>query len=167
MKTIINISVVALMALLMTRVASAVCPVCTVAIGVGLGVSRWLGISDIIVATWIGALLASSAFWIFNFATKKGLKLKGLREMIFALFYAMALATLWSLNILGSPGNVLWGIDKFVFGVIIGTIVFIGSKISYDEAKKKRGKALFPFQKVVMPIVILSGVSIFLYFMGL
>lgn len=33
------------------------CPVCTVAIGVGVGLCRYLGIDDLITGLWIGALL--------------------------------------------------------------------------------------------------------------
>ncbi len=162
--TKIGISVLATLS--MTQATLAVCPVCTVAVGVGLGVSRWLGISDVIVATWIGALLASTSFWIFNFATKKEIKIKRLIEIIFIIFYAMAITTLWGLGIIGIPGNNIWGIDSFIFGIIIGTIVFIGAKLFYEASKAKRGKALFPFQKVIMPVAILGMISLVLHFLG-
>ena len=35
--------------------AKAICPVCTVAVGAGIGLSRWLGIDDSITGLWIGA----------------------------------------------------------------------------------------------------------------
>ncbi len=165
MNILTKIGATIFMGLSMTQTTMAVCPVCTVAVGVGLGISRWLGISDVIVATWIGALLASTSFWIFNFATKKEIKIKGLIGIIFVIFYAMAIATLWGLDIIGIPGNNIFGIDSFIFGIIVGTIVFIGAKLFYEASKAKRGKALFPFQKVIMPVTILAAISLIFYFL--
>ena len=54
MKKILSISVFIL--LISSRVAHAVCPVCTVAVGAGLGLAEWLGIDDSISGLWIGAL---------------------------------------------------------------------------------------------------------------
>lgn len=39
----------------LTAKAQAVCPVCTVAVGTGVGLSRWLGVDDTITGLWLGA----------------------------------------------------------------------------------------------------------------
>lgn len=44
----------------------AVCPVCTVAVGAGVGFSRYLGIDDTIAGLWIGALIVSVSMWTIN-----------------------------------------------------------------------------------------------------
>ncbi|MBU2577676.1 hypothetical protein KKA69_02480 [Patescibacteria group bacterium] len=42
----------------------AVYPVCTITVGAGLGISRWLGIDDSIPGLWIGGLILSSGLWL-------------------------------------------------------------------------------------------------------
>src|SRR3989344_4306223 len=48
----------------------AVCPVCTVAVVAGLGVSRTLGIDDVVTSIWIGGLILSMAFWTIDWIEK-------------------------------------------------------------------------------------------------
>lgn len=54
-----------------TSKAYAICPLCTVAVGAGVGVSRSLGIDDVIVGLWIGGLLVSSSMWLFEWLKGK------------------------------------------------------------------------------------------------
>ena len=62
--------------------------------------------------------------------------------------------------------NEIWGIDKLLLGIIFGSVFFLLAVFANDFLKKKNGgKVFFPFQKVVVPIVmlgILSGVFYFL-----
>jgi hypothetical protein len=51
--------------------AKAVCPVCIVAVGAGLGLSQYLGIDDTISGVWIGGLTAAVAAWTINWFNKK------------------------------------------------------------------------------------------------
>ena len=39
--------------------ALALCPVCAIAVGAGIGVSRWLGVDDTITGVWVGGLIVS------------------------------------------------------------------------------------------------------------
>lgn len=57
--------------LIFTSKAYAICPLCTVAVGAGVGVSRSLGIDDVIVGLWIGGLLVSSSMWLFEWLKGK------------------------------------------------------------------------------------------------
>ncbi|MCX6758247.1 MAG: hypothetical protein NTX14_00895, partial [Candidatus Nealsonbacteria bacterium] len=52
--------------LLTARPALAVCPICTVAVGAGLGLSRWFGIDDSISGLWIGGLIVSFILWTID-----------------------------------------------------------------------------------------------------
>jgi hypothetical protein len=159
--------IAASLALVLSGKAAAVCPVCTVAVGAGLGLSRWLGISDLISATWVGALLASASLWTVNWAAKKGVRFKGFREIVVASFYVLTIISLKISNVIGVPGNTFVGADKIILGIVIGTAIFIGTEIGYEAARKKRGKALFPFQKVVAPFIALAAVSIIFYLLGI
>jgi len=53
----------------------AVCPLCTVAVGAGLGVSRVIGIDDAISGIWIGGLIISGGLWMGDFIKKKKWKI--------------------------------------------------------------------------------------------
>ncbi|MCX6782324.1 MAG: hypothetical protein NTW66_04395 [Candidatus Magasanikbacteria bacterium] len=152
-------------ALLWALPAKAVCPVCTVAVAGGLGLSRWLGIDDTITGLWAGALVASVTFWTINWLNKKNIKFYGRKILVAIFWYGLTFVPLYYMGITGHPYNKLWGMDKFVLGVIIGSIVFaIASKI-YDYIKEKNhGKAHFPYEKVVIPVVALAVLSAIFYF---
>jgi len=154
-----------LFTLFMSGRVEAVCPICTAAAAAGFGIAGWLGVSDLIPAIWMGALLSSASLWFINWITKKGVQFKGLREIVFVAFYATMIFVLHILGMLGVVGNTIFGIDKIIFGIIIGTIIFIGTTMHYEAFKKKRGKALFPFQKVVVPAATLIITSLVFYFL--
>lgn len=146
--------------------AQAVCPLCTAAVGAGLGLSRWFGIDDVISGLWIGALLASTVLWTNDWLERKEKKFKG-RGFIILLIYALFLfVPLYWAGIVGHPFNQIWGIDKIILGSFVGAVAFFSGVNWYASLKKKNdGHAHFPFQKIVMPIfpiVLLSAVFYFL-----
>ena len=162
------LSLTAVSAALATFVANpvqAVCPVCIVAVGAGLGLSQYLGIDDSISGVWIGGLTAAVAAWNINWFNKKNWSFgsKSLRDIITVLaYYALVAWPLFSQDLIGNPENKLFGIDKLAFGIIIGSLVFTVMSLWYVNLKKNNdGHAHFPFQKVAMPfgaLIILSGI---------
>jgi hypothetical protein len=143
----------------------AVCPVCTLAIGTGVGLCRWLGISDLISGLWIGGLIISTAFWFLNWLDKKQIRFKLRKIIVLAVFYLIALAPLYFLGTIGHSQNKFLGIDKLIFGIISGSIVFlIGVSADKIIRSKNNGKAIFIFQKVVLPVLLLIIMSIIFYF---
>lgn len=131
------------------------CPVCTVTVIAGLGISRLLGIDDVITSIWIGAFILSFSFITINWIDKKWPKIK-IRKFIFpivVLVYLLVLVPLKLNGSIGIAGNTLWGIDKILLGTLIGSAVFlIGIRADkYERFRKK--KILFPYQKVVFPVV--------------
>ncbi len=158
------IKIFLLVTLFLGHQAKAVCPVCTVAVGAGLGLSRWLGIDDTISGLWIGGLTVSLILWTINFFNKKKFAFKGYKIIITFTYYTFIIIPLKINEIIGHPLNTFWGIDKLIFGIIVGSVSFYLGSIAYDKYKEKRGKALFPFQKVVMPILPLIIFSIIFYY---
>jgi hypothetical protein len=145
--------------------AQAICPICTVAVGAGVGLSRWLGIDDAITGIWIGALIVSSITWTINWMNGKNIKFKGRKILITLAYYLIIVVPLYWSGVIGHYFNKIWGIDKLIFGIIIGSIVFLASVLWYENLKKKNNnKANFPFQKVAMPIGFLVIFSIIFYF---
>ena len=145
--------------------ALAVCPVCTIAVGAGVGLSRWLGIDDTIAGVWIGGLTISVSLWTINWLRKKNINFKGMPLLTILGYYALLVLPLYFSKIIGHPYNTFWGLDKLVLGIIIGSIFFLLGAWGYNLIKQKKGKAYFPFQKVVMPILPLIALSIIFYFL--
>ena len=144
--------------------AYAVCPVCVVAVGAGVGFSRWLGIDDTITGIWIGGLTLSIVIWNINWFQRKNIKFPVRNILTFLGYYVLILVSLrWS-NFIGHPINKLWGFDKILLGMTIGTIFFALGNTYYSYLKRKNdGHAYFPFQKVVTPVVSLLIISFVFY----
>jgi hypothetical protein len=145
--------------------ALAVCPVCTVAVVAGVGLSRWLGIDDTISGLWIGGLTVSLITWTLNWFAKKQYDFFGKRTATILGYFALIVVPLVWKDIIGHPLNKLWGLDKLLLGIIFGSLVFwSGERFCCWLKKRNDGKAHFPFQKVAVPILFLLTVSLIFYF---
>lgn len=140
----------------------AVCPVCTVAVGAGIGLSRWLGVDDAVSGIWIGGLTVSVTIWTLAWMEKKKLRFKSDRLSVAALYYLIVLAPLYYTGVIGHPLNVIWGVDKLLVGTAVGSVVFLTAAWTHELLKKRNaGKSYFPFQKVVIPVTALVTFSFF------
>ena len=130
-----------------------VCSVCTVAVGAGVGFSRWLGIDDSVTGLWVGGLLVALVSLTIKWMDKKSIKFKSRNAITIILFYLLTIVPLFWTDTMGNPLNTLWGIDKLLLGIIIGSLVFYSFNAWYFKLKEKNGgKAHFPFQRVAMPL---------------
>lgn len=149
--------------------AQAVCPVCVVAVGAGLGLSEYLGIDDAVAGAWIGGLLVAMTIWTINWFNKKNWTFgnKDLRDILTTiLYYALTIWPLMTQGFIGGVGNTLWGVDKLALGIVIGSLAFLGATLWYNNLKKKNNNhAWFPFQKVVWPLGALLITSLLFYFL--
>lgn len=148
--------------------ALAVCPVCTVAVGTGVGFSRFIGIDDIITGLWIGGLIVSMITWTENWLENKNIRFKGRIFINTIIYYSLIIIPLYYSNIIGNPINTLCacGLDKLFFGIIVGSSAFwFGASWYFYLKEKNNGHAYFPFQKVVMPISPIIILSIIFYFL--
>jgi len=154
--------------LLLPKTALAVCPICTVAVGAGLGLSRYIGIDDAISGIWIGGLILSSSFWLSDWLSKKKYLTNTPRNQALVAFgmYALFLLPLWYTDVIGHPFNTILGIDKIVFGTILGSNAFLASVWFDKKVREKRGKQFFNYQKVIFPLIVLTMTSLVIYFYG-
>lgn len=144
--------------------AQAVCPVCTVAVGAGVGLSRYLGIDDTITGLWIGGLTVSMIMWTISWLDRKAIRFLGRKPLVVSGYYGLIVAPLYWMDIMGHPFNTLWGMDKLLLGIIIGSGFFFAGGIWYYRLKaKNNGHSYFPFQKVVMPVSPLVILSLVFY----
>lgn len=153
-----------LTALTSSHVALAACPLCTLAVGIGVGFSRRLGVDDTITGLWIGALIVSTIAWTVNFLTRHGIKFMGRKPLVAGAYLFLFLWPLYHYAYIGIPGNILWGYDKLLLGIIVGIVTFILVTILYSYQKAHNGgHAYFPFQKIVMAVGLLALMSTLFY----
>lgn len=146
--------------------ALAMCPICSIAVGAGIGFSRWLGIDDLITGVWIGALIVSMIEWTINWMNRKNYKFKFRNITVVLVYVLLTLVPLYFTGIIGHLNPYFLFIDRLSTGIIIGALVFFLVSIWYMSLKKKNnGHAYFPFQKVVMPVGALIIVSLMIYFL--
>ena len=156
--------VVLFLAIALSQQAHAVCPICTVAVGAGLGLSRVLGIDDSITGVWIGGLILSSGLWMADFIRKKGWKVKYPEVVSVVMMFLFVIPPLYWSKMIGLHGNTMYGVDKIIFGSTIGFIVFwLGFLADKRLRTKNNGKVYIYFQKVILPVLMLSIISFVLY----
>ena len=167
-RTIIIVLLVIGSSLLMAKQALAVCPICTIAVGAGVGLSRWLGIDDSITGLWIGGLTVSMITWTLSWFDKKNIHFRGRALVTIIGYYLLIVVPLYFMGIMGNPLNTICdcGLDKLLIGIVVGSIAFwFGAEWYFNLKEKNDGHAYFPFQKVVMPIAPLIIMSLIFYFL--
>lgn len=155
-----------LLSALIAKSTYAVCPVCTVAVGAGLGLAEWLGIDDTISGLWIGGLAVSLIIWTISWLNGKEIKFYGRKILVTAGYYLIIVGPLWWKGFIGkNPFNTFCGMDRLLFGIILGTVLFSAGVLVHNHLRKKNeGKSYFKGQKIVVATVPLVIASIILYF---
>lgn len=143
--------------------ANPACVVCTVAIGASLEIARKLGISDDIVGLWAGAMFALLGYWAILWFEKKNWNFAGRNVILLVSSLAMiGFIYLGELDYTPRIVGFLY-IDTFLLASFTGAFLYIFSQKFYLWMKKKNGgHAHFPFEKVVLPLVMLFGASLVL-----
>jgi hypothetical protein len=139
----------------------AVCPVCTIAVGAGLGLSRYLGVDDTISGLWVGGFILSSGLWLSSWLSTKNVNLPGRTILSIILMYLFVIPPLYWSGIIGHNPHKNTGMDKLLLGIICGSILFLIS-IGLDKYLRIRngGKVVFYYQKVILPLSLLLAASI-------
>lgn len=153
--------------LLAARQALAICPVCTIAVCAGLGLSRWLGVNDAVTGLWIGGLLVSTSVWTINWLNSKHIDFPWRSVAVTFAYYAMVLIPLYYAKVIAHPVDFLSSCvkDNLLLGIIQGSAAFSFAAMLYDYLKEKNnGHAHFPFEKVVFPVGALLIFTVIFYF---
>jgi len=158
------LTLISVFSLFSAQPAHAVCPLCTVAVGAGLGLSRYLGIDDVITGLWIGGLIVSTIYWIIDWLSKRDKNGLVVNILTTVITYAFVLVPLYWGGIIGHPFNTFLGIDKILFGTSVGSLAFfLGAQLHFYLKKQSNDKVIIPFQKVVVPVGTLWLISLILY----
>lgn len=152
--------------LLTAQAVFAICPLCTFVVGAGIGLTQYFGIDDTVTGLWIGGFIVSIALLTTDWFKKKNIVFYGYQAVVAVIYYAVIIIPLYLIGIVGHVLNKLWGIDRLLLGIIIGSLVFSIAILSYNLLKKNNNDhAYFPFQKIVMavaPLIILSMIFCFI-----
>lgn len=142
--------------------AFAQCPVCIVTVGGGMFLADRLGIDDFLVSLWISGLNVAISFWL---ATKIKNRFLGNPVILSFLMYGLTLGYFIFTQQTGSSANTLLGLDKIIFGQTLGLFIwFLGIFVDRYSRKLNGGKILFPYQKVVFPVGILTILTVLFKF---
>lgn len=134
------------------------CPVCVVTVGGGMLIAKKLGIDDLLVSIWISALNVALSFWL---APKIKIKVLNHPLVFTAIMFISTLAYFQFTDQIGVAGNQVLGIDKILFGQILGLLAMIGGNVAYIQIKKKLGHTPFPYAKVVFPFALVLITTLF------
>ena len=143
-----------------------VCPLCTVAVAAGVGVLESYGVDRILIGLWFGALIVSSIMWFIDWLNRKNIHFLFRKILVIVSFYAIFVIPLYFIKIkgavlMGTGINEVMGIDRLLFGVILGTIIFILAVLSDKYLRTlNESKAMIKWQKVIIPVVYLIIASI-------
>jgi len=126
------------------------CPVCIVTVGGGMYLAKKLGVDDFLVSLWISGLNTAISFWL---APKFKNKILSNPIILSLIMLGLTLFYFIYSDQTGSPSNKILGLDKLIFGQILGLLImFLGIFIDRFSRKLNDGKILFPYQKVVFPV---------------
>ncbi len=152
--------------LTLPKLTYAVCPVCTVAVGAGLGLAEYLGIDDTISGLWIGALIVSVSLWTIDWLNRKNIKFKGRKILTFAAYYAIVILPLWFKEKIGHPYHQICGVDKLLFGITLGSILLAAGAYLHVYLRRRNGNTShFKGQKIVFAVLPIIIASLILYYM--
>jgi hypothetical protein len=136
-------------------------PLCAVGIAGGLWLSKLLGIDDLTLGLWIGALILSFSVQFNKFLIKRKITFPFSFWVIFILTIILSFLPIWK-DLNWQPENLFCGLPRLISGSLIGMIILFGSDWLNNFILKKyhQNKVYFPYQRVIVPIIVLIIVSI-------
>lgn len=155
--------------------AMAHCPLCTGAAVGGVELARYFGVDDSISGLLLGATIVSSALW-FNKWLKKKVNFRfqeavivGASFFLFAVpFYYTGLITNFEMvRSMPTHHSFAWlgplGIDKLLFGMILGMLLIWLTFTISDYLTERKGKVLWPYQSLSLMVGVLGALSLILW----
>lgn len=152
--------------------AFAHCPLCVAGAGVGLSLSRFLGIDDSITGVWLAALLGAVSFWTDSYLSRKR-KIPFLQPALYLVFFGTTVWSFYALNdyaiekfqfyLINPHAGKIFGVDKLTFGLVSGGLLFYLIDVIDDWIIKKSGKVFFPYQRIIISLGSMLVLSLGIY----
>lgn len=151
--------------LLVPKIASAHCPLCTAGAGALAVLAVSLGVSSVVVGVFIGAFSLALGFWISGIVKKKYIRFQNqiltlvifLTTVIPIMPFIEHYAPLY-LPFIGKYGTT-YTINLYIFGVVIGAILMVISPYLSSFVTAKRKKHI-PFQGILITGLLLVLASV-------
>ncbi len=154
---------------LIVNPVSAHCPLCTIATGAAVSVTRFYGIDDLIVGTMIGAFTISTALWASNFLLRRN---KGKnyiphqKIVISALIFASTVISFYFFDT-NPIYYKLFGVNRLLVGLVMGSIVtWVAFGIHTLLRKINSQKNYLPAQAIILVFIFLLILNTGLYLAG-
>lgn len=145
--------------------ANPACPVCMVTVGASLYIAEKSGLDKCVIGVWSGALLAIFGYFLIRWFNKKHWNFAG-RDFILMALSVGSIGFMYLGQLTYTP--IIIGflyIDSFLFSNLVGAFIFIFGVHFYAWLKAKNGgHAHFPFEKVVIPVLLTGLLSALFYY---
>ena len=143
---------------------SAHCPLCTGAVVAGAIGAKYLGLDITILGIFVGAFAISLGLWISR-KIKNYFKYQSTLILTSSFFLTIApsLAFIKDMTYISLLSKVFF-VNKLLIGSIIGALVTLLAYKIHNHIKLKHGKVLFPYQGIVLTVLLLILSSIPVYF---
>ncbi|MCF6276562.1 MAG: hypothetical protein L3J07_01790 [Candidatus Magasanikbacteria bacterium] len=151
--------------LFVPTIAKAHCPLCTAGAGALAVGAAYLGVSTIIVGMFIGAFALALSLWIERIVKKQYIKYQ--KQIIITLVFLSTIIPImpliteyqsFNLYLFGEYGSLLnrtYMYNKFIVGVIVGTLIMYASPYLSMYIKEKRNGKLIPYQGIIITFSLL------------
>jgi len=159
------------LALLIPKVASAHCPLCTVAAGALAVLAASLGVSVVVVGVLIGAFSLALGLWLSGMVKREYIHYQ--KPILAALIFLATVLPIMPLvqdygpfyvPFIGEYGTT-YAVNLYLLGVCIGALIMLVAPFLSSFITKLRGKQI-PFQGVTITILLLIVVSIIIQLMA-
>jgi len=135
-------------------------PLCAIGIAGGLWLSKLLGIDDITLGLWIGALILSVSVQLNKFLIKKGKNFRFSFGIILVASWLLSFLPIWT-KLNWEPASLFCWLPRVISGSLIGMIILFVSDWLDNIILKKfhQDKVYFPYQRVIIPLIALIIIS--------
>ena len=151
--------------------AMAHCPLCSAATGAAVVAARAYGVDDMIVSTLAGGFLISTAYWFNNWLLRRNKGKNYLPLQLEILIFATFLSTLYTFQLAGLLGNSMfqiYGIDKLVIGMTVGSFITVAAFSLHDLLRKMHeNRNYLPFQAIVLAFAFMGVAIASFYLVGM
>ncbi len=152
--------------------AMAHCPLCTAATAIVVTATRFYGVDDMIVGTFMGGFLVSTVFWTDKLLKKrnKGKEYIPFQPSIIAIVTVLlTIVTFYFAGLVGEKNTQfkLFGIDKILIGTLIGAgISLVAPRVNLWIRGLNGRKNYVPLQLIFLTMGMLSLTVFSFYLLG-
>lgn len=137
------------------------CPLCAAGAGAGLTLSRWLGVDDSITGIWLAAFLAAISLWFSGSLKKKYIPFQNF--IIYVAIFGLTLWGFYAFGLINTHAGIIMGYPKLTVGMVLGSVVFYILEEANQYIIKRKGRILFPYQRLVVGLGGMFVLSILMY----